>query len=141
MSSGTAGGVAVLTVGLDPAYERIVADEIGAHDAPASVIGVSDAAAGRRWLAERSGRAGRLVVVAAFSEYDAWGLSALFSRLRRQDDTRPAELLLVSDVPEALLPVLITDVRGMRVIPPGSPADLRAHLEFALFEPIAASAS
>lgn len=140
MSSGTANGVTVLTVGLDSDYERIVAEAAAAHRAH-STIGVADACAGRRWLTERSGRAGELVVVAAFSENDAWGLSALFSRLRWQHDTCRAELLLVSDVPEALLPVLITDVRGMRVIPPDAPAELRAHLDSALLEPVAASAS
>lgn len=141
MSSGAANGVTVLTVGLDSDYERIVADATAAHRAPVSTIGVADACAGRRWLTEQSGRAGQLVVVAAFREDDAWGLSALFSRLRWQHDTCRAELLLVSDVPEALLPVLITDVRGMRVIPSGAPAELRANLELALLEPVAASAS
>lgn len=140
MSAVAATGVTVLTVGLDQDSVAVVVEAACAHRAAVSVVPVADAAAGRRWLAERSER-GQLVVLAAFREDDAWGLITLFSRVRSLGDPRPAELVVVSDVPVASLPVLLTDVRGMRTVPSGSPAELLAHQHHACAEPVAAAAS
>ncbi|WP_418345872.1 hypothetical protein [Rhodococcus pyridinivorans] len=139
MSAVTAGAT-VLTVGLDRDSAAVVVEAACVHRAALSVVPVADAAAGRRWLAERS-ESGPLVVLAAFREDEAWGLSTLFSSVRSLDDPRRAELVLVSDVPVAALAVLLTDIDGMRTVPPGFAAELLSHLDSAWAEPVAAAAS
>lgn len=141
MSSDRSDGVLVLTVGLDRDVAIVVADAASGHRAPATVVSVVDASAGRSWLTERSVQGEQLVVLAAFREDDAWGLSTLFARVRSFAAARRPELMLISNVPVPLLPVLITDFRGISVFPPDSATELRTHLDRAWAEPVGAVAS
>lgn len=101
----------ILAVGLETEAGAALRSWVAA-DAVGNLTEVADAHDAREWLDAATERP--LVVIARFGEADAWGLSSLFSRLRRVQPAVP--VILVSDVPRASLPVLLTDTPGLSTV-------------------------
>ena len=108
----------VLAVGLDVDELEVL------QTSGAEAIAVADACDARRCLDEEP--TGVQAVVARFDEADAWALSSLFAGVRRR--CRQVPILLVTDVPRPALPVLITDLSGLRLLVPGDADELRTAL-------------
>lgn len=116
----------VLAVGLDDGCLDLLTTAMERQD-EATLVAQPDAHSARDWL-RRGGAAPRLIV-ATFHETDAWGLSALLAGACSRGASGTPDVLLLTDVPAAALPVLITDVAGLRTVAAGSTEDLTAHLE------------
>lgn len=116
----------VLAVGLDDGCLELLTSAMERRD-EATLVAHPDAQSARDW--PRRGDAAPRLIVAAFHEADAWGLSALLAGVCSRGASGSPDVLLLTDVPGAALPVLITDVAGLRTVAAGSTEDLRAHLE------------
>ena len=127
----------VLSVGLDRLCLDVLAQIIDEYSEPFTVVTCSDARAARKWLGD--GGDAPLLIIAAFHEHEAWGLSALFTRVRSRATGNTTELVLVSELPVVALPVLITDVSGLHAVLSGSASELRHRLDLIFISWLATS--
>lgn len=121
-----------LTVVIDADVDRLVAmRQVVDPVAPGTAVFLLDASEGRvalSWLTGVLTRPGaRQAVVLVRAQPESWATAALLAAIRCQRDYDEVDVVVAAEGRRDMLPVLITDFPGLRVVPPGSdPRDVVA---------------
>ncbi|HJQ48483.1 MAG TPA: hypothetical protein VJ870_19495 [Amycolatopsis sp.] len=120
-----ADGARRLIMVVDADVDRLVAMRRGVDPpVPDTAVFLLDAAEGRvvlAWLADVLTRPGiRHAVVLVRAHPESWVTAALLAAVRFQREYGQVEVVVSADVRRDMLPVLITDFPGLRVVSPSS---------------------